>query len=501
MPVTPDEIDEPIIIQSTTAASLGELLTPLLLLVGEVCVGYAVLLSLAITLGFAGENYPIVPFWGLLSIMAIFYIMATLFHRGRNVWLRNILEPLSWVLVCAGFALFFVWYNNYAQSTTLFSIDWLLAAFHTFIPVSTMSAQMVADAIQVNIAPAVQIIMLPILAGFCCWRAYRLKNKQITSTNIDNLFKWGSCVLTLTIIIFLARFIAHATTISPQIPAWLCTAFFTCVLTARALTNASYMRRFHHAGLWGSAVSQESIIWVSMSVLGLIAILCALLFGTVPAISQASSKRHLRPGGHLVKIPAGLKSQNIPFNWLILVLCILAIAIVLGYLFWRRYRRLQQISWRTKKKDKEMRESEEIHESLFNWSLFLEQLKALLLGLLASLSRKKRGGTNSKQREIDDILLAEPAVRSMREVYRALLKQAASMGHTRAKDETPYEFRERLHAAEPSIAPEIELITEAYVQARYSGKQPGEADISRVRALWTALRDKWAKPIPTQQGR
>ena len=72
MPVTPDEIDEPIIIQSTTAASLGELLTPLLLLVGEVCVGYAVLLSLAITLGFAGENYPIVPFWGLLSIMAIF---------------------------------------------------------------------------------------------------------------------------------------------------------------------------------------------------------------------------------------------------------------------------------------------------------------------------------------------------------------------------------------------------------------------------------------------
>ena len=47
--------------------TLGERLIPLLLLMGEICIGYALLLSLAVGLNFAGDVNPLLPFWGLLD--------------------------------------------------------------------------------------------------------------------------------------------------------------------------------------------------------------------------------------------------------------------------------------------------------------------------------------------------------------------------------------------------------------------------------------------------
>lgn len=492
MPAAPTKSDEPTLIQNTTETSLGEHLTPFLVLIGEVCVGYAILLSLAVTAGFAGETNPLVPFWGLLLIMLIFYGVARLFHRSAPMWMRNSLEPLSWLLLSVGIALFFVWENNYAQSISFFSPDWLLALLHTFIPVPTLSAQGMVDAIQVNITPAIQSVALTLLTGIYCWRGYRLKNRQITSSEVDNLLKWGSGVLLLTVAIFVIRFTQRATVLSPQIPAWLCAAFFVCILTTRALTNASYLRRFHLAGFWGSAASQERIIWITMSALALIAVLLAIFLGTATT-SGPTTKKKIHPRGkpsfrspaphHQIAPP--------PFPWLLLILGILTIIIIIAYLLWRRYRNLQFTSRRAKQKGKVKKESDELHETLFNWSLFLAQLKALFMTILVNLNPFRRKGRDRVSQEIDDILLEEPAVRSIRQVYRALLKRAASAGHRREKDETPYEFRQRLPANEPSIGQELDLITEAYVQARYSGRLPGEGDVSRVQKIWETLKAKW----------
>lgn len=492
MPGVPTESAQPTIIQTTAATSLGELLTPFLLLIGEVCVGFAVLLNLAITVGFAGEANPLVPFWGLLLIMLIFYVLARFFHRRPQAWLRHGVEPLSWLLLSVGFALFFVWENNYAQNIPFFSPDWLIALLHTFIPVSTTSTQFELDAIQVNIIPAIQTVVLALLAGIYCWRGYRLKNKQLTSSEIDSLFTWGSCVLVLTVVIFIVRFTAHATILSPQIPAWLCSAFFVCVLTARSLAHASYLRRFHRAGLWGSAVSQERIIWIVMGGLALGAILLAIFLGSATAPATTVRAHHPKGSpGKIIKLPHP-KGQPVPTNWLFVLLAVLVIVAIIAYLFWRRYRKLQNMSVQQKNKAKQAKDTDELHETLFNWHLFLAQIKSLFISMLMNLNpfrRKQRGRT--EQSAIDDILLAEPATRSIRQIYRALLKRAANIGQPRAMDETPYEFRQRLHAGGALSGPELELITEAYVLARYSGNQPGENDVSRVKTHWETLKTKW----------
>jgi len=486
--------------------SLGEILIPFLLLIGETCVGYAVLLALAVSLNFIGDTAPLVPFGGLLLTLLTFYLLTRFFRRWSRLWVRMIIEPGLWLILSVVFALYFTWANNYA-STPLFPLTWLLQLLHLFIPASA------DDSVQVNVLPALQAAVLLILSGLYCWRGYRLAHKHLITDDIDRLFKVGTAALLIAVAVFVISFNVQPVLVPPADLAWACAVFFVCVPIARALTHASYLRRFHRAGLWGSASRQESSIWFAMSILGLLMIvlvattLMIFLGEPLPQAPYAPLKKKPAPPppplpgakgkGHFVIVPNHL-------GLLLFLVGVVPIAIAVIIFFVIRYRKLLRARKAAKLKKDETEnenESDELRESFFRWSLLWDQLKALVLGLLASLLRRKRGGANGAQREIDDILLAEPAVRNIRAIYRALLKRAANMGYTRTKDETPYEFRERLHASEPAIAPEVELITEAYVQARYSGKQPGEADISRVRALWVALRDKWARPIPTQQGR
>lgn len=134
---------------------------------------------------------------------------------------------------------------------------------------------------------------------------------------------------------------------------------------------------------------------------------------------------------------------------------------------------------------------DETRESLWNWSLFLAQLKAILLAMLMRAKLFRRSAASEGQPAIDDLHLAESAVRSIREVYRALLKRAASLGHLRGQDETPYEFWRRLERQQTLTGPELEQITRAYVLARYSGTRPGEGEVVRVKQLWGELKHKW----------
>jgi hypothetical protein len=50
--------------------------------ISPVFFGYAILLSLAVSLNFAGDANPLLPFWGLLLILLIFYGVSRLFQHG-----------------------------------------------------------------------------------------------------------------------------------------------------------------------------------------------------------------------------------------------------------------------------------------------------------------------------------------------------------------------------------------------------------------------------------
>jgi hypothetical protein len=290
-------IDEPIT-QRAIAASLGEHLIPLLLLVGEVCISYAILLSLAVSLNFAGDANPLLPFWGLLLILLIFYGVSRLFrHRAPTGVARKVIEPLTWLLLVPSLSLFFVWLNNYAQTTSLFSLQWLLAWPHDFLPAS-------------------QFVVFVLVVAISGWRGYRLVYKHFLSDDIDRFFKFGVVVLLVVIGIFLFQFdvtaadqIAYITRLSPQIPALLTATFFICMLTARALQNVSYIRHFHRAKLWGSISRQEQVIWLSMLLLGVVIITIAHFLGQAAIVISQNAKISLKKRG--VPVPHNLSDRNL----------------------------------------------------------------------------------------------------------------------------------------------------------------------------------------------
>jgi hypothetical protein len=83
-----------------------------------------------------------------------------------------------------------------------------------------------------------------------------------------------------------------------------------------------------------------------------------------------------------------------------------------------------------------------------------------------------------------------PTTRSIRELYRALLRWAASRGYARKKYETPYEFQQRLHEHFPQTEPELGVVTEVYTATRYGEVVPDEDEVDRVRQMWMNLQQK-----------
>ena len=97
---------------------------------------------------------------------------------------------------------------------------------------------------------------------------------------------------------------------------------------------------------------------------------------------------------------------------------------------------------------------------------------------------------NAEQRVIEEELTGEPAARSIREIYRALLHWSATHGIARKRAETPYEFRARLDKRLPLAEPELSVVTEAYTETRYGRAMPNEGDVVRVQEAWTQLRQR-----------
>ncbi len=136
------------------------------------------------------------------------------------------------------------------------------------------------------------------------------------------------------------------------------------------------------------------------------------------------------------------------------------------------------------------RQNQDVHESLWSWLLFWMQFKAILYALFARFIH--RDAATEDVLVVTEEIQAEPAVRNVREIYRAFLKKAARRGFLRKRFETPYEFKQRLDEKVPVAEPQLEMITEAYSRTRYGGEIPDEAQLELVRKKWVELDQKWA---------
>ncbi len=74
--------------------------------------------------------------------------------------------------------------------------------------------------------------------------------------------------------------------------------------------------------------------------------------------------------------------------------------------------------------------------------------------------------------------------------YLNILHRAEQHGLARRKDQTPYEYEPELSQTVPEAEPAVNLLTQAFVQARYSRESFEETQAKRAKGLWQRVRQE-----------
>ena len=139
-----------------------------------------------------------------------------------------------------------------------------------------------------------------------------------------------------------------------------------------------------------------------------------------------------------------------------------------------------------------------------SWSAMLHQLKRLWIALRKRLGRLGRGLSDRFQTasKADTPAVASPKTRSrllrpgslsprdqVRHYYLAFLRLAAERGHGRPESATPLEFGRELTKVWPEgDHADIEGMTRAFTEARYSSRPVGDDAAAAAKASWKRLR-------------
>jgi len=164
------------------------------------------------------------------------------------------------------------------------------------------------------------------------------------------------------------------------------------------------------------------------------------------------------------------EAATLAIKWFVIAVIVAAIIFIL----------VKAISRFGKHRSRE--EIEEIHESLWSWRGFRDDL-ALLLKMMGNKFKRERPPAAPKP-------LTEDASRRMdiREIYRHLLWQAASSGIARRRHETPSEYAGRLERAVPESGEPLDGITDLYIGVRYGETSVPEEKVDNANTLWRTLR-------------
>lgn len=125
-------------------------------------------------------------------------------------------------------------------------------------------------------------------------------------------------------------------------------------------------------------------------------------------------------------------------------------------------------------------EGDEERESLWSWSLFLAQLRELWNGLLGRVRAPPRLWPAARR---PPAKRPDPTARDIREIYRWLLRDAATLGYKREPASTPVEFARRLAGVIPRYARGIHFVTALYDRARYGETPIDDADLDAAGAV------------------
>jgi hypothetical protein len=174
--------------------------------------------------------------------------------------------------------------------------------------------------------------------------------------------------------------------------------------------------------------------------------------GTVEPLEQ--TRRQVEAGGAALGISPDFVSLA---TWLVILLCAVGVALLVG----RGVRRWHEQAQRMKLEER---------EDLGVWSRLAQQFGGLIGGILA---RFRRGVAAEAVVGEDDLsaLVGRPEWKgslSVRQIYVQLQSVAGKVGYPRAPQVTPVEYLSVLSRAMPELRSDLECITRAYLDARYS---------------------------------
>jgi len=514
-----------------TITSRGEYILPFFIAGMEASWLDAALIGLA-GLDFLHSSSPLLPFWGppLLLIVTLLLFRraaqkeAEAEDAGKTISGNLLAMPGLRLMfgVLAVLTLLLIWLHLYAATYSLFDPGWILAFGGDILALGS------------NLFAMVVIIGV---AVYCTWRGMKLAQLEIKSKNLfrhiwapEQIFRqiWIGLLVFLVAILVRAHLGNGGT--DDVILVLLVPIFLYCSLSAHALARIVMIRNEHPFGLEGSIAAQErsllSVVggvgvalglltviggvafsstfftslqpmwgaigtaydWFSSALAQVITWILMPLFAFFSAWLQQGSRQlkpQQQPTVHGLKNLPDMKAHNAPPVAVVTAIEILIPVLIflgLGLTLWLvlRNRKRLRISLNRKTGD--------VHESIWSWQLFWSQFKAFWLGIFRRLFPVHAASTEA---EVPEEIIASPAARTIREIYRALLKKAAQRGHTRKRDETPYEFRHRLNAHEANNEPQLGMLTDAYALTRYGGSAPNEHELNIVRQLWSELEQKW----------
>ena len=510
--------------EEPTISSLGEFFLPILLGIMESCWLAAILIGLANT-GLFGSAEPLMPLWAPFvlivgTILLFYYLGLRAAKRASSQEKEGIRfvppDTFLFIIVTAILSLFFVWLGVYSQTAFIFDPKWLLSLLNDVL------------FLNLHFYESVIIIGLSFLFG---WRGIRLFNRDLEPSNVFRTLCLGLGVIIVVILLRAGQVSAGVVIHDDAILLFLIPFFLFVSLATHALSQVAFIRHSHPAGLQGNIRVQERAIIMVIASLGLIFLLVAILVSSTvnPSFIQALAPvgaAIARAYDWLVGIVADLAVLiATPFFWLLylftrlfppkpksntsqgqppkppklpghpvpeagalvpfvkIILPVLLLLLIF-FLIWWALRRRRRVRVRAQQ------QKEDLHESLWSWSLFWSQLKAVLRSLFARLFPRAAIAEDDRAAPAEQIQ-GEPAARSMREIYRAFLKKAANRGYSRRRHETPYELKQRIDEKVSLVEPQLEVITEAYALTRYGASAPDEAQLEVVRNNWVELDQKW----------
>lgn len=503
------------------APSMGQVLLPFLFAAAETCWIDAIFIGLA-GFGLFASHAPLVPLWTpFILIAGTQWIVSRLERRAAKAAAANERQAAKTSLPGSGWLILFIsviillsiWATIYVPVTLFFDPRWLLA--------------LLSDVLFLNVY-AYHSMAIVALSLYCCWRGIHLLARDYEPSQAFSILRLGIIIMLAVILVRVGQLNGGFTAGNDVLLLLLIPLFLFLSLSAHALARITFLRHTHDFGEINIDAQERATLGVIVA-LGISLLLAALLIDTLASPAALEKARAVLSlfailyNGLVTVVSAILVLLVTPFfllvNWLVsllgprhalpraqqaqnaspvvyhpaqvatflepflkIALPVLLLLVILFMVRWLVRRRRVRLITRQR--------SRETRESLWSWRLLWGQFIALLRALFGRFFQ--RAAREHGQTTPDD-LPASPAARTLRQIYRALLRRAATIGYPRRHHETPSEFKERLDRHVPASEPQLGTITDAYLETRYGGSVPEEAELTRLRQAWGTLEKAWSE--------